>query len=345
MRVLGIETSCDETALAIVKKNDNGEFEIEKHLLASQVLVHAEFGGVVPEVAAREHIATIFPMLDELGIEKDGQGIDAIAVTAGPGLVPALRIGVELGKVLSWVWKKPLVAVNHLEGHIYSVWIHKTSNTQNQIPVFPALCLLVSGGHTELILMKDHGEYELIGMTRDDAAGEAFDKVAKLLGLGYPGGPAISKSAEKGNPKAISFPRPMIDTEDLDFSFSGLKTAVKNEMAQMSQKAQMAKREDIAASFQAAVVETLVTKTMRAVEKYKPKSVILSGGVSANQSLRSSLKQVLNKQYSEISFHAPELFLTGDNAIMIAIAGAHHAMKNEFVDPLTLVADPNMRLV
>jgi N6-L-threonylcarbamoyladenine synthase len=338
MRVLGIETSCDETALAIVKKNDNGEFEVEKHLLASQVLVHSKFGGVVPEVAAREHIASIFPMLDELGIEKDGQGIDAIAVTAGPGLVPALRIGVELGKVLAWVWKKPLIAVNHLEGHIYSVWAHST-------PIFPALCLLVSGGHTELILMKDHGDYEIIGMTRDDAAGEAFDKVAKLLDLGYPGGPAIAKLAEQGNPREIDFPRPMIDTDDYDFSFSGLKTAVKREVAEMSQKAQMAERENIAASFQAAVVETLVTKTMRAVEKYQPKSVILSGGVSANQSLRSSLKEILNKQCPEISFHAPELFLTGDNAIMIAIAGIYHAMKNEFIDPLTLVADPNMRLV
>ena len=339
--MLGIETSCDETALAIVKKNDNGEFEVEKHLLASQVLVHAKFGGVVPEVAAREHIVSIFPMLEELGIEKDGHGIDAIAVTAGPGLVPALRIGVELGKILSWIWKKPLVAVNHLEGHIYSVWIHKTPNTQNPTPVFPALCLLVSGGHTELILMKNHGDYELIGMTRDDAAGEAFDKVAKLLGLEYPGGPVISKLAEQGNPNAILFPRPMIETDDFDFSFSGLKTAVKNYL----KTSPASFSPDIAASFQAAVVETLVTKTLRAVEKYQPRSVILSGGVSANQSLRSSLKQVLNKQFPNISFHAPELFLTGDNAIMIAITGAHHAMKKEFVDPLTLVADPNMRFV
>ncbi|MBI2474885.1 tRNA (adenosine(37)-N6)-threonylcarbamoyltransferase complex transferase subunit TsaD [Candidatus Uhrbacteria bacterium] len=349
MRVLGIETSCDETALAVVKKNDKGEFEIEKHLLASQVLVHEKFGGVVPEVAAREHIASIFPILDELGIEKDGHGIDAIAVTSGPGLVPALRIGVELGKVLSWVWKKPLVAVNHLEGHIYSVLINPTPKTQHPKPKFTALCLLVSGGHTELILMKDHGDYELIGMTRDDAAGEAFDKVAKLLGLGYPGGPVIAKSAEQGNPKAISFPRPMIDSDDFDFSFSGLKTAVKREMrSERTERSKMSERHntaDIAASFQQAVVETLVTKTMRAVEKYQPQSVILSGGVSANQLLRLSLKQVLYKQYPEISFHAPELFLTGDNAIMIAIAGAHHAMKNEFVDPLTLVADPNMRLV
>lgn len=345
MRILGIETSCDETALAIVSEKNDGTFEIEKHLLASQVLVHAKFGGVVPEVAAREHVIAIFPMLDQLGISKDGKGIDVIAVTAGPGLVPALRIGVEFAKVLAWIWKKPLVGVNHLEGHIYSVWVNSITPSLCHFPNFPALCLLVSGGHTELILMKDHGAYELIGMTRDDAAGEAFDKVAKLLGFGYPGGPIISKLAETGNPDAILFPRPMIESDDLDFSFSGLKTAVKREMAEMAQKADMAKREDIAAAFQTAVVETLVTKTLRAVEKYQPKSVILSGGVSANKSLRNSMEQILQKQYPKISFHVPDLSLTGDNAIMIAIVGAHHAMKNEVVDPLTLVADPNMKLI
>lgn len=348
MRILGIETSCDETALAIVSEKNDGTFEIEKHLLASQVLVHAKFGGVVPEVAAREHVATIFPMLDQLGIARDGQGIDVIAVTAGPGLVPALRIGVELAKVLAWIWKKPLVAVNHLEGHIYSVLARAPVILRPQaegsicVPAFPSLCLLVSGGHTELILMKNHGEYELIGMTRDDAAGEAFDKVAKLLNLGYPGGPIISKLAEQGNPDSISFPRPMIESDDFDFSFSGLKTAVKREMAQ---RAQRARREDIAAAFQAAVVETLITKTLRAVEKYQPKSVILSGGVSANKNLRDSLEQILQKQFLGISFHAPEIQFTGDNAVMIAIAGAFRAKQKQFDDPLALRAEPNMRLI
>src|SRR3989338_2634313 len=178
MRILGIESSCDETAMALVSENEGG-IVIEKSLVASQIDLHKIYGGVVPEVAAREHVSAIFPMLLEMGISRDGHEIDAIAVTAGPGLVAALRIGVELAKTLAWVWKKPLVAVNHLEGHIYSIW----SQTS---PAFPALCLLVSGGHTELFLMRDHGKYELIGMTRDDAAGGAFDKVAKLLGLGYP---------------------------------------------------------------------------------------------------------------------------------------------------------------
>ncbi|MBI4714267.1 tRNA (adenosine(37)-N6)-threonylcarbamoyltransferase complex transferase subunit TsaD [Candidatus Uhrbacteria bacterium] len=299
----------------------------------------------MPDIAAREHSSVIFPMLKELGIEKDGSGIDVIAVTAGPGLAPALRIGVELGKVLTWIWKKPLVAVNHLEGHIYSVLINPKPNTQNPKPIFPAICLIVSGGHTELILMKDHGIYELIGMTRDDAAGEAFDKVAKLLGLEYPGGPAISKLAENGNPDAILFPRPMIDSDDFDFSFSGLKTAVKKKTSERSEMSEMYNTADIAASFQQAVVETLVTKTMRAVEKYHPQSVILSGGVSANKFLRTSLEQTLHKQHPVISFYAPDFSLTGDNAIMIAVAGAFRAKQKQFADPLTLVADPNMRLV
>ena len=330
MKVLAIETSCDETAIAIVSEVD-GRFVIEKSTLASQVKIHAQYGGVVPEVAAREHTAHLIPLLKEVGVAADGEGIDAIAVTAGPGLVPALRIGVELAKTLAWSWKKPLVAVNHLEGHIYSVWLDEEK------PSFPALCLLVSGGHTELILMKDYSEYELLGMTRDDAAGEAFDKVAKMLGLSYPGGPEISRAALKGNPEAIAFPRPMIKSRDLDVSFSGLKTAVRVYIAENPNHFV----EDVAASFQQAVVDTLVSKTLKAIDQTKPKSVILSGGVSANKHLRKSLRSAI---HPSISFHAPELSLTGDNAVMIALAGLHRAKNKEFVDPLTLSADPNMRL-
>lgn len=335
MRILGIETSCDETSMALVSEKA-GRFIVEKSLVSSQIDIHAQYGGVVPEVAAREHAAHAIPLLRELGVSPDGKDIDAIAVTAGPGLVPALRIGVELGKTLSWAWKKPLVAANHLEGHVYSVWLD-----QEHPPQFPALCLLVSGGHSELILIKDHLRYELIGMTRDDAAGEAFDKVAKMLGLPYPGGPQIDKHALDGNPEAIDFPRPMADSGDYDFSFSGLKTAVRVYLSENPNH----NIQDVAASFQAAVVDSLTTKTMQAVKEYSPASVILSGGVSASSALRETLKQKLSEQSPHASFHAPELKYTGDNGAMIAAAGIMRAKKKEYCDPLRLVADPNLRLV
>ncbi|MBI5369799.1 tRNA (adenosine(37)-N6)-threonylcarbamoyltransferase complex transferase subunit TsaD [Candidatus Uhrbacteria bacterium] len=331
MRILGIESSCDETALAVVTKRD-GRLMVEQNVLASQVAVHARTGGVVPEVAAREHIAHIFPLLEQIGVERSGAGIDAVAVTCGPGLVPALRVGVELGKSLSWTWGKPLVPVNHLEGHIYSVWLAEKT------PVFPALCLLVSGGHTELVLMRNHGVYELLGMTRDDAAGEAFDKVAKLLGLPYPGGPEIARLALEGDPTAIHFPRPMMDSPNLDFSFSGLKTAVKVAWEGRAERA------EIAASFQQAVVDTLVGKTLRAVGMTHPKCLILTGGVSANRLLRTTLERALQQADMKISFFAPELSLTGDNAVMIALAGAFRFEAGHMTDPLTLVADANLRL-
>jgi N6-L-threonylcarbamoyladenine synthase len=337
MRILGIESSCDETAIALVVKKGE-RFVVEKNTLASQVKTHALYGGVVPEVAAREHAEHLFVLLEEVGVDPTGEGIDVIAVTVGPGLIPALRIGVELAKSLAWAWGKPLVGVNHLEGHIYSVWLGEKH------PLFPSLCLLVSGGHTELMLMKNHGVYELIGMTRDDAAGETFDKVAKLLGLSYPGGPEISRLAKEGDPSAIDFPRPMINSGDFDFSFSGLKTAVKTYLMSIPNSKFQIPHSDIAASFQQAVVDTLVTKTIRALDKIKPRSIILSGGVAANQRLSTSLQAALKQIASDISFHAPDSALTGDNAVMIAIAGAYRFEAGHAVDPLTLVADANMRL-
>ncbi len=333
MRILGIESSCDETALALIVRDADG-ISVEKSVLASQAKTHAKYGGVVPEVAAREHAEHIFPLLAEMGISPDGAGIDAIAVTAGPGLVPALRIGVELGKSLAWAWAKPLVPVNHLEGHIYSVWVG-----EGGYPEFPALCLLVSGGHTELIFMKDHGQYELIGMTRDDAAGEAFDKVAKLLGLPYPGGPEISRLAKEGRTDAVEFPRPMIESGDFDFSFSGLKTAVKNHVDGSPMRVA-----DVAASFQQAVVDVLVTKTVRALAEFQPRSVILTGGVAANVQLREALAAAVQQASPETAFYAPQMSLTGDNAVMIAVAGAYRYEAGETADPLTLVADANRRL-
>jgi N6-L-threonylcarbamoyladenine synthase len=275
-------------------------------------------------------------LLLEAGVARDGEGIDAVAVTSGPGLIPALRIGVELGKTLAWLWKKPLVGVNHLEGHVYSVWLGEEGS---QGPEFPALCLLVSGGHTELLLMHDHGVYEKLGQTRDDAAGEAFDKAAKVLGLGYPGGPVISKLAQSGKRDAIAFPRPMLDSGDLDFSYSGLKTAV----AVRRREFPSDKIEDVCASFEEAIVDSLVAKTIAAVEQYQPTSVILAGGVSANLRLREVLLERLSKAATPQLF-TPDLKYTGDNAAMIAAAGYFRARAGEFVDPLTLEADPNKKL-
>lgn len=345
MRILGLETSCDETSVAIITSDDNRSFAIEKSLIASQAAKHAEYGGVVPEVAARCHVDVILPLLEAAGVPRDGSGIEAIAVTAGPGLVPALRIGVEVAKTLAFVWQKPLVAVNHMEGHIASVFVERGQGLGDRegssFFEFPAVCLLVSGGHTELLLMKNFCEYELLGRTRDDAAGEAFDKVANLLGLPYPGGPQISRLALEGKREAIDFPRPMMDSKDFDFSFSGLKTAVAVYLRGPTPSLpNPPTTSDICASFEQAVVDVLVGKTFRAVEKTNPKSIIVSGGVSANLLLREEMKNKL----SPLPVFFPSLEFTGDNAAMIAAAGAWRAVRGEFVDPLKLDADPNLRL-
>jgi len=333
MRILAVETSCDDTSLALVSHHDD-KFFVEKNLVSSQVETHTLYGGVVPEIAARMHAEQIGPLLYALEIPQNGSTIDAVAVTAGPGLVPSLRVGVACATTLAWTWKKPLVAINHLEGHLYSCWL------ADQSPLFPCVALLVSGGHTELILMKDHGVYAYLGRTRDDAAGEAFDKVAKLLGLGYPGGPLISKKAQEGQKDAILFPRPMKDSPDFDFSFSGLKTAVAYHLKDHPEDLS----EDICASFQSAVVDTLVEKTLKAVEKYHPTSVLLAGGVSANTSLRETLKNTLAEHFPKVRYYLPPLLYSTDNAAMIAAAAFFHLQKNEVTDPLTLVADPNLPL-
>ena len=226
MRILGIETSCDETAVSLIRVNKRG-IEIEKNIVSSQVDVHAKYGGVVPEVAARMHVEVIIPLLQEaMGRKFKAEDIDVIAVTRGPGLITSLLVGIETAKTLSYVWGKPIIPVNHLEGHLYSSWLENDELKIDRQDIFPAIALLVSGGHTELVLIKDYNKYKLIGSTRDDAAGEAFDKVAKMLKLGYPGGPIISERAAEGYKKEIDLPRPMINSKDFDFSFSGLKTAV-----------------------------------------------------------------------------------------------------------------------
>ncbi len=332
MRILAIETSCDETAVAILN-GLNDVLQVESSLIRSQIDIHAAYGGVVPEVAAREHLEMITSMI-ERSVRPDGAGIDAIAVTAGPGLAPALRVGVEAAKTLAWAWKKPLVPVCHLEGHIYANWIESA-------PEFPVLALIVSGGHTELVLMRDHGNFERLGETLDDAAGEAFDKVAKMLGLPYPGGPAVDRLAAQGNPKAFAFPRPMMDRDDAMFSFSGLKTAVLYELRKYdTQMNNESFRADIAASFQEAIVETLVEKTMRTAGKYMPKCIVLAGGVAANVALRDRLKEAT--EHRGMTMYLPLFQYSLDNAAMIGAAGYFRAVRGISADPLTLVVDPNM---
>jgi len=406
MRILGIETSCDETAIAVIEMSHSKRYgqaariKILSNVVLSQISIHRKFGGVVPNLAKREHQRNLVPILlktlkeaklVELGIknyelvdkDKDRNSkfqilnsilerepelfarireyvlllkppkIDAIAVTAGPGLEPALWAGVNFARALSFLWKKPVIPVNHLEGHIYTATLgeHPIQKRQFQLrlPKLPTLVLIVSGGHTELVMMKKFGSYSIIGETRDDAAGEAFDKVARLLGLGYPGGPQISalaeisrtnadnkrtdaemaknspcRSASYKNPQQSAFrlPRPMINSNDFDFSFSGLKTAVLYLLQDLRKKYSLKDlRAPIAKEFQDAVVEVLVAKTIRAAKKYKAKTIVLGGGVAANKLLRETIVREIKRQLPQTSYQLPSIKLTGDNALMIALAG------------------------
>jgi N6-L-threonylcarbamoyladenine synthase len=320
-RVLGIETSCDETAAAIV---ENGRV-ILTSLVASQVDLHAQFGGIFPEVASRQHILTIYPIVDQalqqahLSLAE----VDAIAVTRGPGLPGSLVVGMNVAKGLALGSGLPLIGINHLEAHIYSTWLFNADETPVSEPQFPLVALIVSGGHTELVLMTGHLKYRRLGGTLDDAAGEAFDKVARLLRLPYPGGPSIQKIAEGGNPRAFDFPRARLEGS-WNFSFSGLKTAVLREVRRLEGVANPLPVADLAASFQEAVVEVLVTKTMKAAGEYNAKSVLVVGGVSANQSLRKSL--LLR---SDVPVHIPPLSLCTDNAAMIAGAGYYRFREGQ----------------
>ncbi|MFH1611154.1 MAG: tRNA (adenosine(37)-N6)-threonylcarbamoyltransferase complex transferase subunit TsaD [Patescibacteria group bacterium] len=347
MRILGIESSCDETAIALVTGRGN-QLKVENSTVLSQIQTHQQYGGVVPEVAAREHLSAIFPML-ERELPFNGQGIDVIAVTSGPGLAPALRVGVEVAKTLAWSWGVPLIPICHMEGHIYASWLpcakRLFSFFPQRVPQFPALSLIVSGGHTELVIMNNHGKFERIGETLDDAAGEAFDKVAKMLGLQYPGGPNIAKLAVGGNKTAFNFPRGMIERDDFTFSFSGIKTSVLYTLRKNEDKLNDPKfRSDVAASFQEAVVDALVQKSMKAIEKYKPRSFILAGGVAANIELRNRIIKEGERRRTRV--FVPPFSYSVDNAAMIAAAGYFRAQDpKNFVDPVDLVADSNMDIV
>lgn len=308
--ILGIETSCDETAASIVK---NGK-EIVANVVASQIESHKRFGGVVPEIASRHHVEQVTIVLEEVMIQANMsfQDLDAIAVTEGPGLVGALLIGVNAAKALSFAHQIPLVGVHHIAGHIYA----------NQLVdelQFPCLALVVSGGHTELVLMKEHGSFEVIGETLDDAAGEAYDKVARTMGLPYPGGPHIDRLAHEGEP-TIKLPRAWLEEGSYHFSFSGLKSAVINTLHNASQKGETIAPENLAASFQASVIEVLVGKTLKAAEAYGVKQVVLAGGVAANKGLREALTTAFTK-LPDVKVIIPPLSLCTDNAAMIAAAG------------------------
>lgn len=329
-RILAIETSCDETAAAVV---ENGT-TILSNIIASQVDLHAQFGGVFPEVASRRHIEVIYSVvrqaLEEAHLGLDD--VDCIAVTRGPGLVGSLLVGVNMAKGLALGRNKPLLGINHIEGHIYSLWLTEAAPEIT----FPVLTLVVSGGHTELYLMLDHGRYKHLGGTLDDAAGEAFDKVGRLLGLPFPGGPAIDKAAESGNPLAFKFPRAVMD-EGFNFSFSGLKTAVLRQTKHFHQDKLPVN--DLAASFQAAVVDALVTKTERAAAAYEVTAVHLAGGVSANRALRQAMRAAL-----KVPVWYPSPILCTDNAAMIG-AAAHWQFISGRRDSLDLDVVPSLQLV
>ena len=328
MLILGIETSCDDTAAAVVR-SVNGRIKVLSSLVSSQTEIHAAWGGVVPNLAAREHLSNILPIIEE-SLKKAGvklADLDLIAVTNGPGLIPCLLIGTSVGKSLAYLFQKPLLGIHHIEGHIYANFIGKK---EGEIK-FPILCLVVSGGHTQLILMKNHFAYKIVGQTLDDAAGEAFDKVARILNLGYPGGPAISDCAKNYKLKAKSYilPRPMLNSKDLNFSFSGLKTAVLYLVKKNPQKIKkMGFVREICLDFQQAVIDVLVEKTLRAACKYKPKTIMLAGGVSANQELRLQLGRAINKNLKHTLYQIPDPKYSIDNAAMIAAAGCYRFKKS-----------------
>ena len=368
MIVLGIESSCDETAVGIVRNGD----ELLANAVFSSMDLHKAFGGVVPEIAARSHVESILPVLDEalemafptLSTEEKWDSIDAIAVTYGAGLGGSLLVGVMTARTLAIEKKKPLYGINHVEAHVYANFLTKTDLISYKLPTtqpkFPLLALIVSGGHSQLVLFRDHFDYTLLGQTRDDAIGEAFDKVAKIIGLPYPGGPSIAKAAENGNAHKYRFPKALLDSK-YDYSFSGPKTAVlrlaQEEIGEdytfpsykLSDKLSERQKLDIAASFQRVAVETVVDKTMLAFDEFQPESVVIAGGVAANQELRKQLQNRLEDKLKEsdisniLSFTDSKLCT--DNGAMIATLGCYKVMQDlPTADPYSLQIEPNLSM-
>ena len=333
VKILAIESSCDETAAAVVV---NGR-DVRSNVISSQIALHRLYGGVVPEIASRKHIEKINQViaqaLNDAGETLDT--IDAIAVTYGPGLVGALLVGVAEAKAIAYAKNLPLIGVHHIEGHISANYI------ENKDLEPPFLCLVVSGGHTHLVRVKDYGLYEILGRTRDDAAGEAFDKVARAIGLGYPGGPKIEKVSHEGNPHAIQFPKPKVADGPYDFSFSGLKSAVLNYLNSCQMKGEEIVQADVAASFQNSVIEVLVANAMRAIDEYGMERFAIAGGVASNQTLRGAMEEACRQK--GVKFYNPSPILCTDNAAMIGAAGYYDYMAGKR-DGLDLNAVPNLKL-
>lgn len=331
--ILALETSCDETSAAVVVDGS----QILSNIIASQVDVHSKFGGVVPEVASRKHLELLNQVVAE-ALSAAGLGfkdLDAVAVTYGPGLVGALLVGVSAAKAFAYGLDLPLVGVNHLEGHIYANFLVEPD------PGFPLLCLVVSGGHTDLVLIERHGAFRVVGRTRDDAAGEAFDKVARTMGLGYPGGPLIDRLAREGNPEVVNLPRAYLEEGSLDFSFSGLKSAVINYLHRAGQRGEEVNKADLAASFQKAVTDVLVDKTLAAARETGVSTILLAGGVAANAGLRTALAERAGTESRRVI--TPPPVLCTDNAAMIACAAYYKFLRGAFA-PLTLNAVPDLKL-
>lgn len=404
MIILGIETSCDDTAVAVVEGEGikYPRFSILANIVSSQVEIHKKYGGVYPAMAKREHQKNLVPVLlsaiklsnvkfqnpnvksisrskiqkIEKILEREHElfepmekeiftlkkpKIDAIAVTEGPGLEPTLWVGINFARALSILWDTPIIGVDHMEGHIFANFLTEIgADTRNEnkaetVPAklgqsqlcganaisFPALALAVSGGHTQLILIKRWMEYELLGETLDDAAGEAFDKIARLLGLGFPGGPEIQKIAQKGNVKAFAFPRPLLNSKDYNFSFSGLKTAILYTVQKMSEKEIETKKADLAASFQQAVIDVLITKTINAARAYNVKTIMLGGGVAANKELQNQMGQKIAQELPTTEYKIPNTGLSTDNAAMIAAAGYAHIARGEISNLEKMNANSN----
>ncbi len=346
MLILGIETSCDESGVALLEVKGD-KFRVLSNLVASQVNIFKKYGGVVPEIAARKHLENLLPLLEQslsearIGVED----IDAIGVVYGPGLITSLIVGIETAKTLSLIWQKSLIPVDHMKAHILANLIEGESGILVKIK-YPAICLVVSGGHTMLVYMKDENNFKTIGQTRDDAVGEAFDKVAKILGLSYPGGPIISEKAVNADKEFFKLPRPMINSGDFDFSFSGLKTAVKNEWDQEQFKDKENIRK-MCSAFQQACIDVLIKKTIAAAKEYKVKSILLGGGVAANKELRKRLAEKINLEFKDVKFFQPELNMTTDNALMVAMAAyfEYKGSPDKFIDTWkTIKVEPNLEI-
>lgn len=346
MRILGIESSCDETAIAVLDIDDT-DIKVISNVISSQMGIHQQFGGVVPEVAARNHASRIHLVLDEAlkaTPAGDGSDIDLIAVTRGPGLKTSLLVGVNAAETLGLAWNTPVIGVNHLEGHVLSPFIEHAIYPPAET-LFPMIVLTVSGGHTQIVLVRSIGHYEVLGSTIDDAAGEAFDKVAKMMGLGYPGGPAIDRMAKNGNASAFDFPRPMEHADNFDFSFSGLKTAVKYTIRDLggSEALTEQQKNDLAASFQRAVVDVLVKKSIKAAKVYSANSVLLAGGVGANSELRVRIENDVPSLLKGVQPVIIDRRFSTDNAAMIALAGYFEWQRLEKKAPQEIEVNPKLR--